>query len=58
MRIPPKLTYYFFSLATNWPIVDDYEFGAVGGMRIGRRKGRTNGKSSPVPLGPPKPHMS
>jgi hypothetical protein len=45
--------------ATNWPIVlapdenVDDNFGAVGGMRIGRGSRSTRKKPTPVPLCPP-----
>jgi hypothetical protein len=47
--------------ATNWPIVpapdDSDEYGAVGGMRVGRGNRSTRKKRAPVPLCPPKiPH--
>jgi hypothetical protein len=47
--------------ATVWllyqPRMIDNDYGAVGGMRIGRGNGSTRRKPAPVPLGPPQiPH--
>jgi hypothetical protein len=44
--------------ATSWPLyqprmMDDDEYGAVGGMRIGRGNRSTRRKHSPMPLCPP-----
>jgi hypothetical protein len=47
--------------ATNRPIVtapDDYDNGAIGGMKIGRGNRSTRRKPAPMPLCPPQPPHS
>jgi hypothetical protein len=57
VRLSPLGTSATVGLLYQPRMIDDYDYGAVGGMRIGRGNRCTRRKPAPVPLCPPQiPH--